>query len=244
MPSVCVVVPCYNEERRLKVESFQKFLTTNPNIDLLFVNDGSDDGTETIIDQIMSQHPNALKLSFAENGGKAEAVRKGFLHLLLENQYEYIGYLDADLATPFSEFNKLENEIRNRPAVKIILGSRWKRLGSRIERNWVRHYMGRIFATLVSLLFNIDVYDTQCGAKIMHTQNLETIFRDPFVSKWFFDIEILLRLILENPGANMDQWAIEYPLEEWNEIGNSRIKLKDFISVPLQLMRIRSRYRK
>ncbi|MCB0666804.1 MAG: glycosyltransferase [Saprospiraceae bacterium] len=242
MSQICMIIPCFNEANRLKVSDFERFLQDHARFDLLFVNDGSTDETANLINVICSKNANAMQLSLDKNSGKAEAIRQGFLHILQTQNHYCVGYLDADLATPFSEILKMETTMKQYPSVKILLGSRWKRLGSKIERNWMRHYMGRIFATMVSMIFNLDVYDTQCGAKIMQAESLEPIFEDPFVSRWFFDIEILLRIRRLNPDKSIDDWAMEWPINEWKEIGNSRISLFDFLSVPYQLWKIKRHY--
>lgn len=242
MSQICLIIPCFNEAKRLKISEFEGFLKNQARFDLLFVNDGSTDDTAGLINAICSKNANAIQLSLDKNSGKAEAIRQGFLHILQTRSHSCVGYLDADLATPFSEILKMETTMKQFPSVKILLGSRWKRLGSKIERNWMRHYMGRIFATMVSMIFNLDVYDTQCGAKIMQAESLKEIFEDPFVSRWFFDIEILLRFSRLNPDKSIDDWAMEWPINEWKEIGNSRISLFDFLSVPYQLWKIKRHY--
>lgn len=243
MPTICLIIPCYNEANRLKVSEFELFLQNNPEFDLLFVNDGSTDKTNDLIQHLCTHNVNARNLLLKVNSGKAEAIRQGFLHAIRMKKYKLIGFLDADLATPFSEIVRMHGMMLQEPKVKILLGSRWKRLGSRIERNWMRHYMGRIFATTVSLLFGMEVYDTQCGAKILLNQDLNEIFEKPFVSRWFFDIEILLRFRIQDPAGFIDDWAMEIPLDRWKEIGHSRIRITDFLSVPWQLWKIRRHYR-
>ncbi len=243
MPEVCLIIPCYNEEKRLNVPVFEHFLLNHSNYHLLFVDDGSTDDTDQILTGIVHRFPNAFKLSLSKNSGKAQAVREGILSAIAKQDYHFIGYLDADLATPFHEILKMEDVFKRNPHFKIMLGSRWKRLGVQINRTWFRHYLGRIFATVVSLLFNINVYDTQCGAKLLANQSLDKIFQEKFKSSWFFDIEILLRLIRQNPDIEIDDWAAEVPLEQWSEVAGSRIKIIDFLLVPVHLMRIKWHYR-
>lgn len=242
MRTLCLIIPCYNEEERIKEDPFKRFLKENPGLDLLFVNDGSEDGTQFIIDNICNEFSNARNLSLNSNQGKGQAIRQGILDAISTDTYEFVGYLDADLATPLSEVNRLLKSIMKRPEVVIALGSRWKHLGAQINRNWLRHYMGRLFATVVSLLFNMSVYDTQCGAKIIRNRELTRLFEVPFISKWFFDIEILIRLKKNKAHLPIDQWAMEVPLQFWNEIGDSRVRIRDFISVPIQLLRIKKAY--
>ncbi|MCB0689082.1 MAG: glycosyltransferase [Saprospiraceae bacterium] len=241
MSQVCIIIPCYNEESRLNMEAFRSFLDNHNQLDLLFVNDGSTDGTQKLIDQLVANYDTVHQLRLAENRGKAEAIRQGMLFTTEMGKYQLAGYLDADLATPLNQILYLQESILNNPDVHIVLGSRWMRLGSHINRNWLRHYLGRIFATMVSVIFRMEVYDTQCGAKVIRTLHLKKIFSEPFISRWFFDIEILLRMkqVFASPVA---QWAREVPISHWNEIGNSRVAVWDFITVPFQLLKIKRHY--
>ena len=191
MQKVGLVVPCYNEADRLRGDDFVDFLSTHPQYQILFVNDGSSDATHKVISKLATENPNIHALDLPNNQGKAEAVRTGILHTLEHWDLDIVGFLDADLATPLEEILQFERLMNQHHQYHIVLGSRWKRLGSKIERSTVRHYLGRIFATVVSLMFNLSVYDTQCGAKLMRSQHLARVFKERFISPWFFDIEIL-----------------------------------------------------
>jgi dolichyl-phosphate beta-glucosyltransferase len=243
MSKVCLIIPCYNEERRLGKDDFEQFLSVHPDYDLLFVNDGSTDRTESVLASFANQLPNAFILNLKENRGKAEAVRAGFLQAIHSGDYQYIGYLDADLATPLSEMVRMKEMLEKNPPLKIILGSRWKRLGAQINRNLMRHYLGRVFATVVSYMFSIEVYDTQCGAKLLVNKDLDKIFRESFISSWFFDIEILLRLIGENRDKPIDAYGAEVALKQWMEVSGSRIRIIDFLQAPFELLKIKKHYR-
>lgn len=100
---VLIVVPCYNEAGRLQAEPFLSFLAATRGIRILFVDDGSSDRTYQLILQIealASGRTSHLRLS--PNRGKAEAVRQGVLRSVHAG-HRYIGYWDADLATPLAE---------------------------------------------------------------------------------------------------------------------------------------------
>ena len=91
--------------------------------------------------------------------------------------FEIIGYLDADLATPLEEIPYLLRFFDEE--YEAVIGSRVKRLGTQIHRKLPRHYMGRIFATLASVMLNIKAYDSQCGAKFFKLETTQFLFEDP-----------------------------------------------------------------
>src|SRR5688572_2583418 len=103
-PSIAIVIPCYNESDRLDKNAFIQFAETYREVHFVFVNDGSTDDTNKIISDLEEQLPLQIKsVTLSKNLGKGGAVRAGILSIK-ENQFEFIGYLDADLSTPIFEY--------------------------------------------------------------------------------------------------------------------------------------------
>src|ERR1700710_2901439 len=101
MARTCIVVPCYNEELRLDVSAFEHYLRLTQDICFVLVNDGSKDGTLAVLNQRRQKHPDRIRaLDVNPNQGKAEAVRRGMLLAMGDDEYAYAGFWDADLATP------------------------------------------------------------------------------------------------------------------------------------------------
>ncbi len=242
MSKVCLVVPCYNEALRFDSTSFDQFLRDEEDYRFVFVNDGSTDDTLRLLRSFADAHERAALVHLEQNVGKAEAVRQGILSALRQFDCRYVGYVDVDLATPLSEFKQFEAALETRPATRIAIGSRWKRLGADIQRSTLRHYLGRIFATLTSVLLAINVYDTQCGAKLMRREDLAEVMQEPFITSWFFDIEILRRYQAIHRGQAVSSWAVEIPLRTWREIKGSKIGPMDFVRAPFALLRIKRHY--
>jgi len=167
--TVTLAIPCYNEARRLNFGSLAKALEDHPELCLILVDDGSTDKTAEKNELFAQQNPKRVRcLSLARNSGKAEAVRQGILMALHNTDSDYVGYWDADLATPLSQlplFFSSETSGSKDPG-DLIMGSRIQRLPAKIQRSSFRHYLGRVFATAASLLLDLPVYDTQCGAKL------------------------------------------------------------------------------
>lgn len=246
MPRAVIIVPCFNEAARLPVGAFRSFLADCKSVDLVLVDDGSADATRERLEEICAgAEDRARVLVLPHNVGKAEAVRRG-VRLALEGDAERVGYWDADLATPLDAIERLCALLDANPRLEMVLGARVNLLGRRIRRNPWRHYLGRVFATAVSFVLGLSVYDTQCGAKVFRvTDDLRALFEEPFVTRWLFDVEILARLLRlrrENGGPPVADVVAEYPLEEWVDVHGSKVRPGDFASAIVGLWRIRRRY--
>ncbi len=226
MTHTIVVVPCYNEARRLDTRAFTQFRAAGHWVEFLFVNDGSSDGTLDTLRGARSASPDTIRVRDQQpNQGKAEAVRGGMLEAL-DLGASYVGFWDADLATPLTALAPLLHVLDDRPGIDVVFGSRVKLLGRAIERHAWRHYLGRVFATLVSQLLRLEVYDTQCGAKLFRANAaLRAVLAEPFRTSWLFDVEILARLIArsEQGTRGVAERVYELPLDEWRDVAGSKL---------------------
>jgi glycosyltransferase involved in cell wall biosynthesis len=239
---IVVVVPCYNEAKRLELRTFGEFIAAHPNVTLIFVDDGSTDDTPLVMERLRQQHSRQVcTLRLGTNVGKAEAVRRGMCNAL-RRRPAIVGYWDADLATPLESILSLADVLQTRVNVELVMGSRVALLGREIRRSGVRHFAGRVFATLASLALGVPVYDTQCGAKLFRvTPIFAEIMSRPFRSRWIFDVEILARLLASQRREGHDQgsgFIYEYPLEKWCDVQNSRLKSIDFAVAAIDLLSI------
>jgi glycosyltransferase involved in cell wall biosynthesis len=242
-----LVVPCYNEAGRLRPERYAEFLGRTPHVQILAVDDGSTDRTPELLGELEKRTQGRLRVhTLARNGGKAEAVRQGML-AALALQPRYAGYWDADLATPLEAVADFERVLEDRPLVLLALGSRVLLLGRIIHRSALRHYLGRVFATAASLALGLAVYDTQCGAKLFRAgEETLALFREPFLSRWIFDVEILARLIelrATQGGDAVEEALYEVPLRHWHDVPGSKVRARDLGRALRDLARIERRYR-
>ena len=233
MDNPTIIVPCFNEEKRLPYEKFIEF-SNNNNVNFFFVNDGSSDDTEKLLNLIIAKTKNNSLINLDHNVGKAEAIRICMLEALNKYETNFYGFWDADLATPLNEISYLMKYFESENNI-MVFGSRFKRLGNKIERSVFRHYCGRVIATFISMILNMGVYDTQCGAKIINKKYLKVIFEKPFYTKWLFDVEIFFRIKKFN---HKDEKIIEVPLNSWSDISNSKITIIDIIKTPINLLKI------
>ena len=240
-PEVIIIVPCYNEAQRLPRQDFIKFAEDYPGYNFLFVNDGSRDTTLEVLTELIEKRPDRFRLLHLEkNGGKAEAVRRGFLNEI-QSGVPFLAFWDADLAAPLEILPQFVKIFDDRPRTEIVLGARVKLLGHHIERALIRHYLGRLFATCASWVLDLEVYDTQCGAKMFRvTDTLRQVFEKPFCSRWIFDVEILKRMVRKTGFSKMQMEAAVYemPLPRWRDVAGSTLKPMDFIKAFAELLRI------
>jgi len=221
-----VVVPCYNEEHRLDARALLD-LAESGDVRLLFVNDGSTDGTDALLDQLSRASESIDILDLKWNVGKAEAVRRGLCRAIAAGA-PIVGYFDADLATPGSELLRMIRILTERTELTAVFGSRIARLGSDIRRSLLRHYTGRVFATFASMALGVAVYDTQCGAKVFRVnETFVAATEKPFRSRWSFDVVLCQRLFdgtSDVPGLPTSSF-LELPLEQWSDMEGSKVNL-------------------
>jgi dolichyl-phosphate beta-glucosyltransferase len=245
-PPAIVVIPCYNEATRLQGSKFKAFACAKPTIRFLFVNDGSTDRTGWVLEGLHQDAPQHFAIChLAQNRGKAEAVRQGILRAF-EASPAYVGYWDADLATPLDTIMDFCELLNVRPDLEMVFGARVQLLGRVIERRAVRHYLGRVFATAASLMLGLRIYDTQCGAKLFRASPaMQALFQQPFATRWLVDIEILARLIQARRGTALPQAEdiiYEFPLPEWRDVAGSKVQAWDFAKGLCGLARIYWQY--
>ncbi len=242
-PNTTVVIPCYNEEKGISNKEYSTFLNNNPEVFICFVNDGSKDNTVAILNVLKEKHPNQIHvLSLVKNVGKAEAVRSGINYCNNQFQHQYIGYLDADLATTLEEFIELRAYLKGE--IVFSFGSRIRKIGSTIDRENSRFLIGRIVATFISNILDIKVYDTQCGSKLFTKEISEKLFQKHFISKWLFDVELFYRMILLFGREKAILKMLEIPLKLWVEKGDSKVKFSYGFKLWFDLYKIRFEYKK
>lgn len=247
MPAVLrtvLVIPCFDEEKRLDLEAFRSYRSAHPAVEFLFVNDGSRDSTLRLLEGLRSGAPEGFHLlDLPQNVGKAEAVRQGVL-AAIDRKPDVVGFWDADLATPLVELGSFLEVLRTRAEIAMVFAARVRLLGREISRRPSRHYVGRMGATLISTSLGLAVYDTQCGAKLFRvTPSLGPLFATPFLSRWIFDVEIIARFV-KLVGRDAAAAAIyELPVMRWRDVAGSKVQSRDFVRALRDLYRIRRAYR-
>jgi dolichyl-phosphate beta-glucosyltransferase len=242
MPRTVIVVPCYNEARRLNLRAIQDYGRRGGVAELLFVNDGSRDETLELLEHLNKVNPQRFSfLHLARNGGKAEAVRMG-MQMALSTGADFVGFWDADLATPLSDIEPFCRILEGKPHIDAVIGTRMRLLGHAIQRQALRYWLGRCFANCASLALGVRIFDTQCGAKLFRaTDELVAVVSQPFCTRWIFDVEIFARMKQLRRSADrspLEQSIYEFPLDSWRDVAGSNVKGRDFAKASLELARI------
>lgn len=222
-----IIIPAYNEERRIlkTMESIDSFLLSKPfSVEVIIVDNRSNDNTYKIANQFAITHPQ-FRVVQEQIRGKGAAVRKGML--LANGEWRFM--CDADLSMPIEEISKF---IPDSFFGDIAIGSRELPASKRISEPKRRHFTGRVFNCLTRMLLLPNISDTQCGFKCFKGDIAEVLFKQQTVYGWAFDVEIL-------SIAKFKKYEIvEIPIT-WIYSESSKINIvKDSIEMFTQVIRI------
>ncbi|NWG19429.1 MAG: glycosyltransferase family 2 protein [Chloroflexi bacterium] len=173
LPQLSVVIPAYNEERRLPatLKRVLDYLEQQPYAtEVIVADDGSTDGTAAYVDRLLDAHSN-LYLLRLDHRGKGYAVRAGAMIA----RGEYVLLCDADLAVPIEEWERLRAQLES--GYDVAIGSREGLGAQRLGEPWYRHMMGRVFNLIVRLVAVGGIQDTQCGFKALRRPVAQDLFR-------------------------------------------------------------------
>jgi dolichyl-phosphate beta-glucosyltransferase len=233
-PFLSIVIPAYNEEKRLPstLEQLSHFLETQPFVsEIIVVENGSNDQTFEIAQQFAEIRKNVHVLR-SEQRGKGLAIHRGVEAAI----GEYVFMCDADLSMPVEEISKfIPPQLEN---IDIAIASREAPGSVRYNEPYYRHFTGRVFNTLIRLLVLPRLQDTQCGFKCIRAQVVRDIFPYQTLTGWAFDVELLY--IARHHGYQI----VEIPID-WYFNADSKISVvRDSLRMFLDLLRIRSNARR
>lgn len=215
-----LVIPAYNEEQRLikNLPVLQEYFERKDfSYEVIVVNDGSRDGTESVVLESQKTWPELKLLSERGNHGKGYSVRKG----MLSAEGRYIVFSDADLSSPIRESEALLSRLMD--GCDVAAGSRYIHCDAdagkeRVTQSFLRHASGKMFSFLVRLLVSPRVSDTQCGFKGFTAEAARELFSRQKLNGFAFDVEILY--LSRRMGMNVSEVPVE-----WHEDPHSKISL-------------------
>lgn len=236
--NIQMVVPCFNEEHRYD-ETYWAELFKIAEIDWLFVNDGSLDGTKKILDGLQKNN-NVRCINLIKNVGKGEAIREGYLDILNSSGSRpvLLGQIDFDSSYEAEDISRLievgKTRIRKN-SFDSIWGARVQLSGRRLQRKKYRNYLSKILIFILRSFIKNLPYDPQTSFKLYNIyENQKVIFTDSFETRWFFDIELYLRLKKTNKELKI--W--EEPVEFVRDVDNSRINSGEAYQIIKDLIKI------
>lgn len=213
---VSIVVPAYNEERRLPptlIDMIDYFDRQPYSYEILVVDDGSTDNTAEVVQKFERVRQQVKLIQLPKNQGKGHAVRLG----VLNTKGQTILFADADGATPVEEFSRLYGVMMS--GAEIAIGSRaLSSLDTKVSTSVHRRLLGRIFNRWVNTVLLPTIADTQCGFKMFTRDAALFLFRRQHSDRFSFDVEILY--IATKAHIQIHEVAIN-----WNNIPGSKVNL-------------------
>lgn len=234
-PSLLLLIPAYNEERRIEpvLRDYGRYFRAEyrGKFQLVVVLNGCRDNTLGVVQRVAAEYPFISALEFADPIGKGGALIEG---LKLAPLADFIGYVDADGATPPQAFHEL---VKHLGEADCVIGSRWLS-GSvlHVEQSSKRQFASRCFHLIVEILFGMHIKDTQCGAKVMTRQAVEKVHANLRIADMAFDINLLYSL--KHAGCRV----LEVPTEWTDKIGTKVTLFRTSLTMFLSAFRIRLIY--
>lgn len=248
-PRVLLVIPHYRDTQRLQPFLDGLLNTFRENLAILVSDDGSGEADFLRLQELVFSRREQLVPSSAEkpvlldpitapeNRGKGAAVHAGWASAASE--YEVIAFTDADGAvSPAEILRALDYFFQNFDRVDLLVGSRVKMLGRKVNRRPVRHLSGRVFATLVTIISKLQVYDSQCGLKIMKRAVFTSIH--PHCQSFGFAFDVELLLLAKKMGYQMEEFPVD-----WMDVRGSKVSvLKESIPMVMDILKTKRRVEK
>jgi dolichyl-phosphate beta-glucosyltransferase len=231
MPKYSIVIPAYNEAKRLgsSLERVGNYVVSQRwDAEVIVVNDGSDDATPDLVRHCAQRYPFMRLIENPGNRGKGYSVRNGMMHA----SGDLLLFSDADLSAPIEEAPKLFSAIEN--GAGIAIGSRWVQPETQTKRQKLtRQIYGRAFNIALRILLGLKQKDTQCGFKAFTREAAQKIFLLQHIERWGFDPEILY--LGRHFGFRIDEVPVA-----WADVGGTRINpLRDGLRMMGEVVRIR-----
>lgn len=228
---ISIVIPAYNEEKRIKntLLDYDQFLKNYLNdFEINVVCDGYDQ-TSAIVKNLAENNNRIKLLEFEHRLGKGGGLIEGFKH----STGEIIGFTDADGATAPSEYQKLIESVMK--GIDVAIGSRRVK-GAKItvHQSVDRELASKMFNILIGILFNLDIRDTQCGAKVFKRDVIEKILPKLITRGFEIDVELLWRAKKENYKL------IEIPIV-WEHKEEATFNFKFIPNMLIGLLKLRIR---
>ena len=230
-----LLIPAYNEENRIEpvLRDYARYFAREyaGSFELMVILNGCRDHTAEVVARVARDHPVVSYQDHPDRIGKGGALIEG---LKLAPQADYVGYVDADGATPPKAFHDL---VRHMHEADCVIGSRWLPGAVLHEaQSGKRQFASRVFHAIVQMLFWMNIRDTQCGAKVMRRTAVEKIHSSLQIADMAFDINLLFAL--KKQGLKI----LEVPTEWTDKIGSKVALGRTSLTMLLSVIRLRLVY--
>ncbi|OVE80046.1 hypothetical protein BVY02_01575 [bacterium J17] len=228
-----VIIPAFNEANRLPktlVSVREFFESIEQSYEVIVVDDGSDDGTDKIVEEFTKHSPAIKLLKNPENRGKGYSVRYG----MLNSSGRFLLFNDADGSTSIDQITKMLSAVEQ--GADVAIGSRaiYSRT-TEVKTVWYRRFIGRVFNALVNIIILPGIADTQCGFKMFTRRAASEIFSRQRAERFSFDVELLFL------ARKFEYKIVEVPVN-WVNVPGSKVNLAtDSMAMLLDIIKFRAR---
>lgn len=233
MKKLSVVVPAYNEEKRIAetLKSIDSYLEQQSyDYEIIIAVNNSHDRTVQVVEELAKTTVQKAIAMDLKEGGKGNAVKRGILE---KASGDIVMFMDADNATPISEIEKFLPYFDQ--GYSVVIGSRYTNPDLvKVHQPFYRIVLSRMSNLLIQILAVPGIKDTQLGFKAFTAEAAKTIFPLVTVLRWGFDMEVLTIALAR--GFKIKEIGVS-----WTEHGGGHVPLKAYIESLLDLFRIKLR---
>ncbi|MBX4187015.1 MAG: glycosyltransferase family 2 protein [Candidatus Doudnabacteria bacterium] len=220
MVKLSVIIPAYNEEKRIErtlldVDGYLE--KQNYEYEIIVIDNNSNDRTSEVVKKLEATTVQNARVILETTRGKGAAVRRG----MFEAKGEYCVFMDADNATPISEIEKFWTHLES--GVEVVIGSRYQNPDTvKIKQPAYKVLLSRLSNILIQVVLIPHIKDTQCGFKAFKGTAAKEIFKHVTIFGWAFDMELLAIAL------KLSYRIKEVPVS-WEEHGGSHVPLKAYL---------------
>jgi len=238
-PKLSIVIPSFNEEKRLPdtLERIASYINASDReTEVIVVDDGSTDRTIRVAESFRGKIADFRVVSNGQNRGKGYSVRHGFM----ESRGEIVLFTDADLSAPIEEADKL---LAKMDEYNLAIGSRAvNRELIEVHESRFREFAGIIFNWIVRLILRLPFVDTQCGFKAFRREKCRIIFEQQTIERFGFDPELLY--LARHHGLRIAEVAVRWAHSPATKVNMWRDSVRMFLDVVIiRWNSLRGRYR-
>ena len=231
-PYLSVVIPAFNEERRIKttLEAIYNYLSRQSYFwEVIIISDGSKDRTVELVTEFISNKKEFNFIFNTKNHGKGYVVRQG----ILTAHGKFRLFTDADNSTSIEQIEKFWPYLIDQN-YDIVIGSIEVPGAQIIEKaQWYRRVLGHYSKYIIRFVAGLwEIQDTQRGFKLFSNRAAQDIFSLAKINRFGFDFEVLV--LAKRLGYKIKEVPVT-----WNNSGESKVGLKSYLDTLWDLIRIK-----